>query len=366
MRTARLGAGAALILGCLNAPAMAESTMTPTTFKVETLADGVYAVVRDDLPGLLVNSNVLLVVNENDVVVVDSNYTPASARAVIDALRELTRNPVRYVVNTHRHTDHTSGNAAYLEAFPQAEIIGSPFTRDELVAKGEETAKQWAAGFPGLAADLRKSLADGKTLGGGPLSESERRSYASDLRIAEDFSAGAAAIRVVPPSLTVEDRLVLHRGERTIEILSLGRSHTAGDLVVWLPREGVIATGDMVVAPVPLIGADQSFIGDWAATLDRLLALHPKFVLPGHGPALRDDAYLRQMRDFMASVDRQARAAIARGETLEQARKSVDVESFRQAMAGDDPERRFLFAVYGVGPAVGAVYREVAPPSAAP
>jgi glyoxylase-like metal-dependent hydrolase (beta-lactamase superfamily II) len=357
-----LGACAALILGCLEAPATAE----PTSFKVETLADGVYAVVRDDLPGLLVNSNVLVVVNQQDVIVVDTNYTPASAQGVIAALRQLTRNPVRYVVNTHRHTDHTSGNAAYLEAFPQAEIIASPFTRDELIARGEETAKQWAAGFPGLAADLRKSLADGKTLGGEPLSESERRSYASDLRIAEDFSAGAAAIRIVPPSLTVEDRLVLHRGERTIEILSLGRSHTGGDLAVWLPREGVVATGDMVVAPVPLVGADQSFVGDWAATLDRLLALQPKLILPGHGPLLRDDSYVRQLRDFLASVDRQARAAIARGETLEQAKKSVDVESFRQAMAGDDPERRFLFAVYAVGPAVGAVYRELAPPPAAP
>lgn len=336
----------------------------PPGFRVETLADGVYAMVREDLPGLLVNSNVLVAVNDEDVVVVDTNYTPASARAVIDAVRKLTPKPVRYVVNTHRHTDHTSGNSAYREAFPGAEIVAHPFTREELLTKGEQSVKEWSQGVPGLAANLRASLAEGKTLGGGPLSDSERRSYESDLRIAEDFSSGAAAIRVVTPTLTVEDRLVLHRGERTIEIRSLGRSHTAGDLVVWLPREGVVATGDMVVAPVPLVGADQSYVGDWAATLDRLLELHPKVVVPGHGPLLRDNTYLRQFRDFLRSVDQQARAAIARGETLEQARKSVDVESFRRAMAGDDPELRFLFSVYGVGPAVGAVYRQAGVPAA--
>jgi glyoxylase-like metal-dependent hydrolase (beta-lactamase superfamily II) len=352
-------AAGALLCGCLTVSARAADS---PTFEVDTLADGVYAMVRDDLPGLLVNSNVLVIVNAQDVVVVDTNYTPASAQAVIAAVRKLTANPVRYVVNTHRHADHTSGNSAYLEAFPGVEIVAHPFTRQELLDKGEETARQWAAGFPGLAADLRQSLAEGKTLGGGVLSDSERRSYRSDLAIAEDFVAGAGAIRLAPPTLTVEDRLVLHRGERTIEIRSLGKSHTAGDLVVWLPREGVVATGDMVVAPVPLIGADQSYIGDWASTLDRLIELHPKLVLPGHGPVLRDDAYLRQMRDFLRSVDRQARAAIARGETLDQAGKSVDVASFRETLAGDDPELRFLFAVYGVGPAVGAVYRELGHP----
>ncbi len=338
---------------------------TAPTFAVETLADGVYAFVRDDLPGLLVNSNVLAVVNDEDVVIVDTNYTPASARAVLAALRKITPKPVRYVVNTHRHTDHTGGNLVWREAFPQAEIVAHPATRDELVAKGEATVREWQEGVPGLAGGLRKSLAEGKTLGGGELSESERRSYASDLRIAEDFSAGAAELRVVPPTLTVEDRLVLQRGERTIEIRSLGRAHTRGDLVVWLPREGVVATGDMVVAPVPLIGADQSFVGDWSKTLDRLLELQPKIILPGHGKVLRDVAYVRNFRDFLAAVDEQARAALARGETLEQARKSVDLESFRSSMAGDDPELRFLFSVYAAGPAVGAVYREAGAPAPA-
>ena len=349
-----------LTIGAPRGRAATVASAAPS-FTVERLADGVFALVRTDLPGLLVNSNVLFIVNDEDVVVVDTNYTPASAEASLAALRAITPKPVRYVVNTHWHTDHSSGNQVYRQAFPQAEIVGHPATREDLARRGAETARQWAGGFPGLAADLRRALDTGKTLGGGPLSAAERASYESDLRIAADFVAGAGALQVTPPTLTVEEGFVLHRGERTIEIRALGRGHTRGDLVVWLPKEGIVATGDLVVAPVPLIGADQSYIGDWGQTLGHLLDLHPKIVVPGHGPVLRDDGYVKLFRDFLLAVDSQARAAVARGETLEQAQAALRFEGFRDRMAGEDAELRFLFSVYGAKPAVGAVYREAGP-----
>ena len=169
------------------------------------------------------------------------------------------------------------------------------------------------------------------------------------------------AIRVTPPTLLVDDRLVLTRGTRKIEIRHLGKGHTRGDLVVHLPAEGIVATGDLVVAPVPLVGSDQSSVADWAQTLDRLLALGATTYLPGHGPVLRGDtatAHVIAYRDFLASVDRQARAAIARGETEEKARQSVDVLAFRDRMAGEERLLQILFGIYGKAPAIGAVYRE--------
>lgn len=332
------------------------------TFHVETLADGVYGLIRDDLPGFLVNSNVLVVVNEEDVLVVDANYTPASAEASIAAIRKLTPKPVRYVVETHWHTDHSSGAQAYVAAFPGVEIVAHPFTRDALVSRGAETAKQWAEGFPGLGQQLRDAIASGKSFTGADLTPEERAAYASDAAIADDFSAGAAAIRVVAPTLTVEDRLVLHRGERTIEIRRLGDSHTKGDLAVWLPKEGIVATGDMVVAPIPLIGADQSQVVAWPRTLDALLALQPKTIVPGHGPVLHDDAYVRLFRDFLDAAVAAGRQAIARGDGLEQAKKAIRLDDFRARMAGTNAELRFLFSVYGIGPTLGALYRDEGPP----
>jgi glyoxylase-like metal-dependent hydrolase (beta-lactamase superfamily II) len=120
----------------------------------------------------------------------------------------------------------------------------------------------------------------------------------------------------------------------------------------------VAITGDLVVGPTPLIGSDQSFIGDWARSLDALLALHASIYVPGHGPVLRDDTQVTRLRDFMLALDRHAAAAIARGETLDQARASLNVDRFRDAMAGTDPMLRLLFANYGTGPGLAAAFRE--------
>ena len=268
---------------------------------------------------------------------------------------------MRYLVNTHRHVDHTAGNQVYLREFPGVEIVGHPAMLEDLTAKGEETVRGWISGSTDLDGQLQAWLKEGKNLAGEPLSEAERRSYESDLELARHMVAHGPAIRVTPPTLLVDDRLVLTRGARRIEILHLGKSHTRGDLVVFLPAEGIVATGDLVVAPVPLVGSDQSYVAEWARTLDRLLALGAKTYLPGHGPVLSGDkanAHVIGYRDFLASVDRQARAAIARGETEEKARQSVDVLAFRDRMAGEERLLQILFGIYGKAPAIGAVYRE--------
>ncbi len=117
-------------------------------------------------------------------------------------------------------------------------------------------------------------------------------------------------------------------------------------------------TGDLVVWPVPLVGNPQSHPGEWASTLDKLRALHPSVIVPGHGPVLRDDSYLKTLAEMFASIAQQTQAAVARGETLEQARKSVNLGDFRKQIAGDSPVRKALFAMYVAGPAVGAAYGE--------
>jgi glyoxylase-like metal-dependent hydrolase (beta-lactamase superfamily II) len=177
--------------------------------------------------------------------------------------------------------------------------------------------------------------------------------------MAERYISEVPGVPIVLPTLTVDDELTLYRGRRTIEIKYLGRGHTHGDLVVHLPQEHVVITGDLVVAPVPLIGADQSFVGDWSATLDKLRGLRATTLVPGHGPVLHDDTYLQLFGRMLASAKQQTDAAIARGETIEQARQSVHLDEFRKAMAGDDRELNLLFSNYAQGPAIGAVYREV-------
>jgi cyclase len=326
-------------------------------FLVQEVAPGVYAAVRQEPPGFWFDCNSIFVVNDRDVVVVDTNVSPTSARATIAALRKITDKPVSHVVNTHWHDDHIAGNQVYRDAFPGVRFVGHVRTRGELETTGAANRKSALEAGPGFAKYLRKLVADGKSLAGGAITDEERAAYASDAAIVERYFADAAALEVVFPDVAVDGTLILERGGRTIEVRHLGRGHTASDLVVWLPKERVAMVGDLVSWPVPLVGT-TSHPADFAGTLDALLALQPSVFVPGHGPVMKDDAYVRLVARLLASIRDQTAAAVARGETLEQARKSVDLTEFRRAIAGDSQLRQLGFDNYVADPGVAVAYRE--------
>ena len=326
-------------------------------FEVQQLATDVYAVIRRDLTGFMVDANNVFIINDDDVIVVDSNGAPAITKEVLAALRRLTSKPVKYVINTHYHDDHIRGNQVYRDAFPGVEFIGHTFARDYLPAQGAVNRKNFLVGAPRFLNDLKKFLAENKSPLGGELSGEEHASMASDVRLVELVLSEGTAPTILP-TLTLEDRLTLHRGSRVIDIRHLGSGHTAADLIVHLPKEGIVVTGDLVVWPIPLVGNPQSRIGDWAVTLDKVRDLHPRLIVPGHGPVLRDDTYLKSLSELFAAISRQTKAAAARGETLEQARQSIKLDEYRRRLAGDSPVRRTLFANYVLAPAIAAAYGE--------
>jgi cyclase len=326
-------------------------------FEVQTVAPGVYAAVRREPPGFWFDCNSVFVVSDRDVVVVDTNVSPESARATIGALRKITDKPVSHVVNTHWHDDHIAGNQVYRDAFPGVRFVGHVRTRGELETTGAANRKSSVEAGPGFAKLLRKLVADGKSLAGGAITDEERDAYASDASLVERYFVDAPTLDVVFPDVAVDGALVLERGGRTIEIRHLGRGHTASDLVVWLPQERVAIVGDLVSWPVPLVGT-TSHPADFAGALDALLALQPSAFVPGHGPVLKDDAYVRLVARLLASIRDQTAAAVARGETLEQARRSVDLSEFRKAIAGDSQLRQLGFDNYVAEPGVAVAYRE--------
>jgi cyclase len=329
----------------------------PEGAEIVKIAEGVYASVRREPPGLMFNSNTVFIINDEDVIVVDTNISPASARENLAALRRLTRKPVRYVVNTHWHDDHIAGNEVWRAAFPAAEFVGHASTLADLPTVGAANRKGTLTGGPPFVAQIRKLISEGKSLTGGTLTEEERASYLSDIRMAERYFAEAPKFNLVLPTLTVEDRLTLRRGERVIDIRHLGRGHSGADLVVHLPRDGVLITGDLVVWPVPLVGS-TSFPSEYRASLERMLELRPTVIVPGHGRVLRDDTYPRLLVRLLASLSEQTAAAVARGETLEQARRAVNLEEFRRLIAGDSQLRSFIFRFYVAEPGVAAAFRE--------
>ena len=323
-------------------------------FEFTHLADGVYASIRREPVGLGVDANNLVVIGDDGVLVVDTNFGPSSTRQVLAKLRTITDKRVKYVVNTHPHDDHVLGNSVYREAYPDAEFIGHPFLAEYLPGRGAANRKAQVENLPRFATALKDALAGELNLAKQPVTDEERAGYESDLRLIEAYLKDALTFVDVLPTTTVDDRLTLNLGSRTVDILHLGRGHTAGDLVVHLPREGIVATGDLVVHPIPLVGGDQSFVAEWSASLEKVIALKPRIIVPGHGPVMRDTAYAKQMADLFASVTKQVKAAP--GSTLDEVRKGVDLTPFRDRFAGDSQLKRFLFANYVTGPAVASAF----------
>jgi cyclase len=326
-------------------------------FAIQKLADGVYAAIRKQPPLFSFDPNNVFIINEDDVIVVDANASLAGTRELVGALGKLTDKPVRYVVNTHWHDDHIVGNQVWREAFPGVEFIAHASTLKDRPTVGETNRQQMLAGGKAYAERLRRLIEENKSLAGATLTDEERVNYLGDVAWLERALAEAPHVKIILPTLTVEDRLTLRRGKRTIDIRHLGRGHTAADLVVHLPAEDIVMTGDLVVWPVPLVGS-TSYPAAYSATMEKLIALRASVIVPGHGPVMRDDSYLRLTSRLLASLKDQTAAAVARGETLEQARRSVDLAEFRKLLAGDSMLRRILFGDYVSGAGVAAAFRE--------
>jgi glyoxylase-like metal-dependent hydrolase (beta-lactamase superfamily II) len=335
-----------------------ELTSAARNFDVEKLAVGVYAVIRKEPPGLMVDANNVVIINDDGVVVVDANGAPSITREVLAAIRKLTDKPVKFVINTHWHDDHIRGNQVYREAFPGVEFIGHAAMREYLPTQGAVNRKQFLEGAPRFLEVIKSSLAKNKSLDGSDLNPEERASYLSDIRLAEFVLSDGAAAPAILPTVAIEDHLTLYSTNRVIEIRHLGRGHTASDVIVYLPNERILIAGDLVVWPIPLVGDPQSHIREWSATLEKLSNLNPATIVPGHGPVLHDRSYLKVLAELFTSIRRQTEAAVSRGETLEQTRKSVRLDEFQKQLAGNSSIRRLLFSNYVASPAVAVAFRE--------
>jgi cyclase len=326
-------------------------------FEIQKLSEGVYAAVRRQPPLFSFDPNNVFIINDDDVIVVDANASLTATKELLAALRKLTGKPVKYVVNTHWHDDHIVGNQVWREAFPGAEFIGHASALKDRPTTGAANRRGMLEGGKAYAARLRGLVEQNKSLAGTPITEEERVNYLGDVAWLERALAEAHDVKIMLPTLAIEDRLTLHRGARVIDIRHLGRGHTGADLIVHLPREGVLITGDLVVWPIPLIGS-TSYPAAYSATIEKLLTLPANIIVPGHGPVMRDQEYIKLLSRLLLSLKEQTAAAVARGETLEQARKSVNLTEFRSLLAGDSPLKRILFGDYVSGAGVAAAFRE--------
>lgn len=238
------------------------------------LSDNAYAFTAEGDP----NSGVII--GDNAVMVIDTTATPVMAQQLIRHIREVTDKPIKYVVLTHYHAVRVLGASAYR---PQ-EIIASQDTYDLIVERGEADKASEIGRFPRL------------------------------FRNVETVPAG-----LTWPTMTFTGKMTLWLGKLEVQLLQLGRGHTKGDTVVWLPGERAMLSGDLVeFGATPYAG--DAYFKDWPATLDNIAALKPLALVPGRGAALKGEAQVAQglagTRAFVGDLWASVQAGAAAGKDL--------------------------------------------------
>ncbi len=356
-----VAAGTLLAALCAALPAAgaaraAGAPLAERELEVTRLAEGVYAMTWQDPLQDPIEGNSLVIVNDEDVVVVDTALLPSTTRRLIAELRKITDKPARYVVNTHWHDDHHGGNYLYRELWPEVTIVSHAATRPLILEHTYRPRPGILEEYEQAAARFTRWAETGLDDEGKELVE-RRRKRAGEL--AAFYSMAVVELaqqREMPPDLTFTDQLVLQRGARTIELRWLGRGNTAGDIVVFLPAERIVATGDLLVYPIPFCFG--SYYAEWIDTLAAVDALPADVIVPGHGPVMRDRAYLHTVQELLRAIVAETKQAVADGLTLEQAKEKIKLPDWKAKLAPEDSNRGPAFDAFVLSPAIERAYRQ--------
>jgi cyclase len=287
-------------------------------FNFEKVSDGIYYATASG--AMITGSNDVVIVNDDDVMLVDAGVTPAVARALVQDVKLLTDKPVRWVVNTHFHYDHTDGNSVF---GPEVQIIGHQYVRQAILnldVLHREPFKTAQANLPGQIESLEKQVSAEKDA-------QQRATLQQQLAATEAEQKQFAEIKPIPPTMTYASHLTLFRGRREIRLLFLGRGHTPGDTVVFLPKERIVCTGDLMESRLAYMG--DGIFDEWVATLDTLKKLDFDTVLPGHGVPFHEKALITAFQSYLTDLMSQVAKLRAQGVTADQAAEKVDLTSHK-------------------------------------
>jgi glyoxylase-like metal-dependent hydrolase (beta-lactamase superfamily II) len=239
----------------------------------DKLSDNAYAYTAEGDP------NTGIVVGDDAVMVIDTQATPVMAQDVIRRIREVTDKPIKYVVLSHYHAVRVLGASGYA---PQ-HIIASHDTHDLIVERGEADMASEIGRFPRL------------------------------------FRAVESVPGLTWPTIAFRGEMTLWLGKLEVKILQLGRGHSKGDTVVWLPQQKILFSGDLVeYGATPYCG--DAYFTHWPATLDAIAALKPEKLVPGRGAALTTPEQVKDgldgTRAFVSELYAEVKKAAAAGKDL--------------------------------------------------
>ena len=313
----------AAVLPVAGAPAFAhsgprhaadETSPTPPAFRVEKVSEHVWCLFGQ-------GGNVGILATDAGVVVVDDQYE-TTARGIVDEIRKISDKPIRWLVNTHYHGDHTGGNGVFQ---PLTTIVAHETVRPRLLEYPRVVLETFPGKMQAIHAQVA-AIADEK--------DPFRDALSRDLGLMKyllDTLRGFDPAKVAAPSITFKDSMTVWLGDQPVEIRHGGPGHTDGDSVVYFPKEKVVHMGDLLFnGVVPFIdtlggGSARGYVRNLNEVLERLPA--DTRVIAGHGP-VTDVTGLRRARDFMRDLQLEVERAVRKGLTREEAARTVTLDAY--------------------------------------
>jgi len=287
-------------------------------YTIEKITDGVYYTTSTGPANT--GGNHTFIIGDRDVILVDDGTTPLAARALLEDLKKITDKPVRYVINTHFHYDHTDGNSIF---GPEVEIIGHEYVRHaikDLDVTHREPMKTGITNMALQAESLKKQIGEEKD-------PQRKRTLQTQLAATQSDLEEMKALKPTPPNVTYSSKMTLYQGEREIQLLFLGRGHTPGDTVVFLPKERIVCTGDLMESRLAYMG--DALFDEWITTLDALKKLDFDTVLPGHGVPFHEKSLITAFQSYLSDFITKVADLRKQGLSADDAAQKVDLTSHK-------------------------------------
>jgi glyoxylase-like metal-dependent hydrolase (beta-lactamase superfamily II) len=303
------------------------------------------------------HGNGVAIIGPDGVFFIDTYIQFNYAEEAIRRLRRVTKLPVRYVLNTHWHNDHVTGNGVFKREFPTVQII----THDSTVAPLEKIVR------PAVDSELvlipqAIALLDGEVTKGTtgrrriPIVGTMKPFWAQMLSNVRDYQKEFRPARFANADITFSDTLTMRWGTQTLRMIHMAENgHSAGDVVVWIPEQRILATGDLVVGPTPY--ATYHNIPGMVKALHALIAMNPAIVIPGHGVVQHDLAYMQLLERAFTEYRQAAEAAVAAKVPEARALDSLALPEIDRLFVGDDPLKKWAYQSFFVRNVIHNTYK---------
>ena len=298
-----------------------------------SIADHVHLLRQSASFHVEVIGNVTVVEQTDGLVLIDAGGSPGAGRRVVELVRGISPKPVKAIVITHWHGDHHFGLSEVLKEWPKAMVIATASAESNMNNRG-------LPAHPDTAFDAAQKVNFDRLIRGftdqsqAAQNEIERTRFAAEAHEEQLYSEDFRGISIRYANVTFTDRMSLLDNAAPVEIMFLGKTHTDGDAVVWLPKQRVIATGDVVVSPMPYWRS--AYPVEWISVLEKIKAFGYTVLIPGHGLPETDTTYVDTLIATLHDVNTQVAAFAGKGLSLEETQASVDFSPLVKALAGTD------------------------------